>query len=242
MASEDRAGNGRLRIGMLLPSVNTVAEPQIGAMLPAGVSLHTTRLKLSGGSLAELQAMTDRLEEATDLLADAGVDLIAFHCTAVSMLDPAAAARVVERIAAVASCPAFSTADAITQALSSFQAKNIVLISPNRQATHEREVRFMQAQGFNVVGEACMDIADARSFADIEPDAFRRLAVANRNDRADAYLLSCTAVRASEVIEAIEAELGRPVVTSNQAMGWHALRTGNITERKSGFGKLFDQH
>ena len=76
----------RLRIGMLIPSVNTVVEPQINALLPDGVALHVTRLRLTGSSEGELRAMAANVEEGASLLADAGVDLIAFHCTAVSML------------------------------------------------------------------------------------------------------------------------------------------------------------
>ena len=41
----------RLRLGMLLPSSNRVAEPELPAMLPEGVAVHTTRLRLIGGWL-----------------------------------------------------------------------------------------------------------------------------------------------------------------------------------------------
>jgi maleate isomerase len=74
---------------MLLPSSNRVAESDIPAMLPKDVPLHTTRLKLTGSTLDELLAMTQDVETAVSLLADAGVDLIAFHCTAVSTFNPA---------------------------------------------------------------------------------------------------------------------------------------------------------
>ena len=45
------------KLGMLLPSGNQAAEPQFHAMLPAGVSLHTMRLKLTGSSEKDLLAM-----------------------------------------------------------------------------------------------------------------------------------------------------------------------------------------
>ena len=50
----------RARLGVLLPSGNQAAEPQFNAMLPAGVALHTTRLKLRGSSDKELLAMASR--------------------------------------------------------------------------------------------------------------------------------------------------------------------------------------
>ena len=78
----------RARIGMLLPSTNNAAEPQIQRMLPDGVAFHTTRLKLTGSSEADIMGMTERLEDGAKLLADASVDLIVFHCTAASTFRP----------------------------------------------------------------------------------------------------------------------------------------------------------
>ena len=75
----------RARIGMLLPSVNRAAEPQISEMLPDGVSLHTTRLRLLSSKEEHINEMVDDVERGAMMLADADVDLIVFHCTAASM-------------------------------------------------------------------------------------------------------------------------------------------------------------
>src|SRR5258708_24654134 len=74
----------RLQAGVLIPSGNSVAEPELRAMLPSGSSMLVTRLPLRGSSTIELTQMIDRLEAASELLADACVDVIVFHCTAVS--------------------------------------------------------------------------------------------------------------------------------------------------------------
>src|SRR5258708_39181554 len=88
----------RLRAGVLIPSGNPVAEPELRAMLPSGSSLLVTRLPLLGSSRAELIGMIDQLEAASKLLADAKVDVIVFHCTAVSTFSPHPAQGVRERI------------------------------------------------------------------------------------------------------------------------------------------------
>jgi maleate isomerase len=41
------------------------------------------------------------------------------------------------------------------------------------------------------------------------------------------------------MIETLERDLGKPVISSNQAMMWHALRSAGIREAVPGFGKLF---
>src|SRR5471030_2810839 len=88
----------RLRAGVLIPSGNSVAEPELRAMLPAQASMLVTRLPLRGSSRAELMRMLDDLEAASRLLADANVEVIAFHCTAVSTFAPDMAAGIRQRI------------------------------------------------------------------------------------------------------------------------------------------------
>lgn len=224
----------RATLGMMLPSVNTIAEPQIAAMLPAGVSLHTTRLRLIESNML---SMLDRLEEAVGLIADAHVDRIIFHCTAVSMHSPEIVGEITRRVAAVTSIPLVITSEAIVAALRALQASKIVLMTPYAPATNEREVRFLDHHGITVLRERGLGL-EGPQFAAVEPEQWYREVMALRDPQADAYFISCTAVRSADVIDALERDLGRPVITSNQGMLWGALRAAGITDRRSGFGRL----
>src|ERR1700683_703063 len=102
---------------MITPSVTTEAEPQIAAMLPPGVTLHTTRLKMIEDTPGQLLSMTERVEEGAALLADAGVDRILFHCTAVTTHDPGMAGRIRERIVQATGRPVAVTSEAVVAAL-----------------------------------------------------------------------------------------------------------------------------
>ena len=55
---------------------------------------------------------------------------------------------------------------------------------------------------------------------------------------ADAIFISCGALRSIEIIDELEARTGKPVVTSNQALAWHALRLAGIADRIEGHGRL----
>jgi len=232
----------RLRIGMLLPSSNRVAEPEIPAMLPEGVSLHTTRLKLAGSAREQLLAMTERVEDGAALLGDAGVDLIAFHCTAVSTFDPAMEGRLKQRITAVAKKPATATSEALVAAFRALGARRIVLVSPYIRDVNEREIAFFAHHEIAVLRDFGLALSGGEAFAKVDPGEWYRLALANRHDEAEAYFLSCTTIRAVPVISALERDLGKPVVTSNQALAWHALRTGGVRDQMPGFGELFMRH
>jgi maleate isomerase len=226
----------RAKLGMMLPSSNTIAEPQIAAMLPPGVSLHTTRLRLRSG--LEALGMLEKLEEAAQLMADAAVDRLIFHCTAVSMHSPEIPDQIAQRVRAITATPLTITSEAIVDALNTLGASKIVLMTPYDQATNDREVNFLKHRGVEVLRERGLGLQGGVEMAAIEPDQWYRDTLALRDPAADAYFISCTTIRSADVIEALEDALGKPVLTSNQAMLWRALRDSGIDDRIDGFGRL----
>ena len=232
----------RLRIGMLLPSGNAIIEPQVNAMLPQGVALYATRLPLRGSSQAELLAMARNVEEAARLLGDAGVGLIAFNCTAVSTYSKAMEADIRQRIASATGLPALMTSAAIVEALKTLRARKVVLLTPYIPEVNAREALFLRGEGLEVLSETGLGLNTNTEMARLAPDIWIELGRQNQDSRADAYLVSCTAVRSAEVIDALERELGRPVVTSNQAIAWHCLRSAGIHDKMPGFGMLLCRH
>jgi len=229
----------RARIGMLLPSVNRAAEPQITAMLPQGVGLHTTRLRLRSSNDEHINEMVSDVERGAEMLADAGVDLIVFHCTAASMFAPGFDDGIIERIANATGKDATSTSKGCLEAFELFGAKNITLTTPYVQQTNDREVAYLESHNVNVLSETGAGITgDGAAMLAIEPEEWRRRVNTQDEPRSQAAFISCTAVRAIEAIEPIEADIDKPVITSNQAMLWHALRRLGIDDRPQGFGRL----
>ncbi len=230
----------RARLGVLVPSGNVVAEPELRAMLPTGVGLFVTRLPLTGSSEPELLAMLDTLETGTRLLADARPDAIAFHCTAVSTFAPRMAGEIRVRMGSASAIPAFATADAILAALAALRAQRILLVTPYIEPVHQREIDYLTANGFQVTGGACMGVSTNAEMARIPPEAIADQATAAAgNVTADVCFVSCTAIRSAGLIESLEAALGIPVITSNQVLAWYSLRRFGITDARPGFGLLF---
>jgi maleate isomerase len=229
----------RARIGMLLPSVNRAAEPQITEMLPRGVSLHTTRLRLRASDDAAINEMVSDVERGAAMLADADVDLIVFHCTAASMFAPGFDDGIIERIENATGKNATSTSKGCLEAFELFGAKNITLTTPYTQETNDREVAYLASHNVKVLSETGAGIGgDGAAMLVIEPEEWRRRVNAQDEPDSQAAFISCTAIRAVEAIEPIEADIDKPVITSNQAMLWHALRKLGIDDRPQGFGRL----
>jgi len=234
----------RARLGVILPSGNTVAEPEIAAMLPPGIGLAVTRLPLRGSSERELMGMLDALEPATRLLADAQPGAIAFHCTATSTFAPTIACEIRRRMEqAAGGGRVFATADAILAALAVLRTRRVVLVTPYIESVHAREITWLEANGVVVAGGDRMGIDTNAEMACIAPAeiAGRARRAAVESGDTEAVFISCTAIRSAGVIATLEAELGLPVLTSNQAMVWHALRgILGIADRVPGFGRLLE--
>lgn len=226
------------RIGMLVPSGNILVEEQVRAMMPAEIALHVTRLPLTGSSEAALSAMIENLAQAAQMLADARVDLIAFNCTAVSTRSPDADADIARQITQATDTPAVTTGEALAKGLLALKARRIVLVTPYLDAIVERETAFFAHHGFEVLAAVGDGMDSNWEMASAPAQRWYDLTIANRDDRADAYVLSCTAIRSAEVIEALECALERPVLTSNQALAWLAARRAGVATAVPGFGVL----
>jgi len=228
----------RLRLGVIVPSGNVIAEPQIKAMLPPGVGALFTRLALRGSSDAELRRMEAGVEDAARLLADARVDRIVFHCTAVTTASPGSGAAIRQRITEATGIPGLVTSDALAAAFGALALRRVVLLSPYVQSVHQREIGFVEQLGLEVVGEAALGIDTNEEMARLSPDQLAEWALSHGNSEADGYFVSCTALRTAELIAPLERRLGRPVLTSNQAMVWHMLREAGLSGGDPGWGQL----
>jgi maleate isomerase len=232
---------GSKRLGVLVPSGNSVAETELRAMLPDDVAMLTTRLALLGSSEPELLAMLTDLDKAATLLGHAEPDAIAFHCTAVSTFAPHLAGEIRNRITAATGRQAIATADAILAALKVLRAKRVLLVTPYIEAVHRREIDFLADHGLTVTGGSCLGVDRNTEMAQIAPDAIAaQVREAASGAAADVCFISCTAIRSAGLIAGLEASLGMPVVTSNQVLIWHALRSLRVERRVTGFGRLFD--
>lgn len=227
----------KARIGMLYPSGGLIDyEPQ--QMAPEGMQFLTTRMTFRKTGLADDEAMVGDLEFHAGLLADAQVDLIAFNCTAASLV--AGPGAINARIRAATGLPSITTIEAVLAALDAAGLRRLALITPYPPEVVAAETDFFKQRGFSIVAEASHPCDDPVAQGTISPEAWLDLAQSVRASSADGLLISCAGIRVAPVLAAIEADFGRPVIASNQALLWHCLRQLAIQERPKGFGQLLE--
>ncbi len=232
--------NPQARIGLIIPSSNCLAEPQFQRYAPPGVGVHATRLRMTGKWHKPFNELKDTLAEASAALSDTNPGVIVFNCTANSMeAGLAGEARVLEVIQKASGCPAITTGQAITEALKLLRLKKLVLISPYVAKTNEHEVQFLREAGFEVIHDLGLGLRGGDQYINVTPQRWKEVAMENIRPETDGYLLSCTNTTMIEVIEDLEQSLKKPVVTSNQAALWAALRKLGVKARPNGLGQLF---
>ena len=207
---------------------------------PPGVQAHVTRLRMTGANHVPLAELLPRIVEASLALADARCDPIVFHCTASSMeAGVDGEAHLLEAMRNATRTQVATTATSTLAAMRALGLRRIALFSPYVTATHAHEVDFLEETGLSIVGGRCLGLSGSDEYLAVTPDDWLGIVSAETPGGADGVFLSCTNIHTPEVIEPLEGLLGRPVVTSNQAVLWHALRLRGIDDELTGLGRLF---
>jgi maleate isomerase len=230
----------RARIGVVIPSVNTVVEEWFPKVVPPGVSIHVSRVPISSAATAAaVEEMAAHEKAAIRLAADCAPDVIVHGCVAASVVrGPArdeAFALEVSSETGIRFCTATA---AIMSAFRCLGVRRICIASPYPAALDALERRFFEESGIEVTGTTSLGIGDTRDIARQSPREIHALGRRAWLDGSDALLISCLALRSHIVIAALERELQMPVITATQAALWAALRLADIDDPLPGYGRL----
>ena len=235
----------RARLGFLVPPGNPTVEPEMMQLVPSGVSLHFSRLIAQGptgtyqGQEERNRSYLDHLGESTDLLAMVKPDVIVLAHTASSYtLSPGAEAQLLADLSKRSQSQFTTAADAAKHALRHLGAQRVALATPYSEAMSEQGKRHLTQHGFQVVGYGRLD--NVRNIYEETAERAYRLARLADTPEAQAVFISGTGLPTLPVLAMLEADLGKPVISSATAMMWHALRLAGVGEAKPGFGRLLN--
>jgi maleate cis-trans isomerase len=229
-----------LRIGLIIPTSNRLSEPQFHRYAPEGVAIHTTRLRMTGPYESSLTELLPRAVAAAELLGDAKCDIIVFHCTGSSMRDGIEAEqKVIDAIQKATGRLATSTASALLAALEAMDARKIVLTAPYSEEGLEAERRFIESAGYEVLHGRAVGLNGSDGFVAEPSETWVQVAIEEQDPRADLMLMACTNLHTTDVIQEMEAAIGRPVLTSNQSTLWYCLRRLGRNDDIPELGQLF---
>uniref|UniRef100_A0AAU2JRK9 Maleate cis-trans isomerase n=1 Tax=Streptomyces sp. NBC_00049 TaxID=2903617 RepID=A0AAU2JRK9_9ACTN len=246
----------RVRLGVLTPHADVGPESELRAMAPLDVGLHAARVPFGGIGrggvmdptipLAPVRAFAEppQVDEAAELLAAAPVAAIAFAFTSSAYVIGARGeghmlTRLVERAHGL---PVVATCAATVEALRLLGVARLALVDPPwfDATLNDLGRGYYEEAGFEVPYAAPCELPSGQTL--IRPDALHDWVAARVPDAAEAVVIGGNGFRAVGAIEALEATLGRPVLTANQVLLWAALRAaGARTDGITGYGGLFSR-
>lgn len=230
----------RCKIGLLVPIDNLVIEPEFVETAPDGVTTHSTRLRTM-----KLPDMPTDAEPEAENLGVMGADVIAYACNASSFVDgPGGDERIANRLGELAGVPATTASTAMVRALHAVDAESAAVISPYADEEQRRLREFIEGNGVDVTTLTGMDLAadEPEGLAEMNEetaeDTYRRVRTADTGD-ADVVFVASTNIESFGRLNELEVDLGKPVMSTNQALLWHALQLANVTTDSINVGSLF---
>ena len=228
-----------IKIGLLIPPPNIVMEEEFnGVLLPKNITVHATRLKRSTPNLTleTLSEMEKSIEESVFLLNMANIDIIVFGCTSGSLLFGFGWDRkIIKRIKKQTKVAVTTTSTSVIEALKGLDLKKVGIITPYIEEINIKEKYFIENYGFEVVFVDGFKLLDSRMIPKITGRQILDFLEKFNLIHIDGIFISCTNLKTFNIIDFIEKKYSIPVVTSNQASLWNALR---ILDKKEKFDKL----
>jgi maleate isomerase len=235
----------RAAIGLVVLATDHTIEHEWRKLLTQdGVAFYESRVYNSPDITPErLMEMDARIAAAVALIRPGErIDVVAFGCTSAAMVigEEKVFARIHE------ARPGVACTTPITAALAALRALGVqraALLTPYVRAINDTMRDYIETRGVGVTRMASFEHANDNEVARIDA-ASLRAAVEHlaQNADVDAVFVSCTSLRIAGLIPELEARIGKPVISSNFAMAWHALRLAGVEDCEPHLGRLFALH
>ncbi|TQM38679.1 maleate cis-trans isomerase family protein [Pseudonocardia cypriaca] len=230
-------------VGILYPGYSAEDDYALAESLLGG-----PRLPLVHTLMREDAHRVDALLDigGDDVLADgvralgAPLDSVVWACTSGSFVfgwDGATAQ--VEALGAVAGVPASSTSFAFVDACARLGVSRVAVGATYPDDVAERFVAFLGVAGIEVLSLSAKGIITAAEVGTLPEETVLEFAAAADHPDAQAVLLPDTALHTIGLLDALDARVGKPVLTANQVSVWQGLRLAGADAPRRGFGTLF---
>jgi maleate isomerase len=239
----------RRTFAVLVPSTNTVVEPEFAAMAVPGVTCHTARIAIpnlavddDAGFLRLLDAIRAATDAAIEPALSCGPDALVLGMSAETFWDgPEGAAGMHRALEGRTGLPVTLASEAVTKALAALGGpRRLAILTPYMPVGDARVRTFFEAEGFEVVSIMGLRCASPQAIARVGAATLRDSVAALDGPGVEAIVQVGTNLPFAKIAAHAEFWLGKPVLAINTATWWWALRSNGIGDRVHGFGRLLE--
>jgi maleate isomerase len=238
----DQGRHWRAKLGFVVLAMEQTVEADVIRMTPPGVGIHFSRMPMSNeATLETLASMApDITDAAALLLPDAEPNVLCYTCNSGAMVIGETTVMH-SLLKAKETARPTTVMTGVVRALEALHAKKIVVATPYLDEINTVVHRFLTGWGFEVLELQGMNLKVNTEIDLVDPAFIKDYARSVDRPDADAVFICCGALRAVDIAQELEDELGKPVIVSNQAMMWDCLRLAGIPDAIEGYGRIF-QH
>jgi maleate cis-trans isomerase len=228
-------------IGLISPNFSDETLEDVYRILPRDI-------RIEGRALDVATYVDSEFEKAEQTFADLVRDLtrrpLDFLMVTgelfLSYKGPGSDRLILDLVKKITPVAASTVLTAVTRACRHLQMRRVVMASPFPADQDARLTRFLAHDGVEVIAHRCLGYNNSKVIWNLAPETGYDLAAALLRDHSDAdgVYIPCNKWRITSVIERIEKEFNKPVVTNTQAWIWEALKTMGVAQSTPGYGRL----
>ena len=231
------------RVGLLVPSSNTTVEPEFYRALPDDVTLHCARMFLQQITTDSIQRTAQDVDRESRGLASADVDVVVLGATAPSFINGLGYDReMCERIERACGKPAVTTSSALIDALRELGIQRISLGSAYTETVNGICANFLRSNDLEVVAMDGLNMEDNLAVGRLAAETAYEMGRSIDRPDSEAIVLACTNWRSMTIVDRLERDLGKPVLSTTQVSIWAALRRIGYPRNVCGYGRLLGEH
>ncbi|EMD28521.1 maleate cis-trans isomerase family protein [Amycolatopsis azurea] len=241
----------RLKVGVVVPSTNTSAQPELDALRPDGVTNHTGRMVIGDDPMVDepgfghvMHSIRLSTHPAIRSVTGCGPDCVIVGVSPESYWEGTAShGRVLDSMRdAAGGLPVTMSPDAITAALAAHDARRVAVITPYLPVGDDSVSRFFTDSGYDLLGLHGLGMPSPARISHVSEPELRDAVKEIDSADVEAIVQVGTNVAMARVAAAAEFWLGKPVLSNNVVLYWHALRRNGVTDSVRGFGSLLSEH
>lgn len=236
----------RKKIGVIIPSTNTIVEPDVYRMIVPGVTAHMSRIHIHNPDLSSNTAFEELLAglrveiaAAVTRLMTARPDYLMMGMSAETFWEGVEGnRRFKQQISELSGLPVATGAEACERALKLFNVRRIGVVTPYQPVADKNVTRFFSELGLEVVSLKGLRCPDAIAIAEVQEETLRQALIELDSDKVEALVQVGTNLSMVRLADEAERWLGKPVIAINAATWWMSLRDNDINDRIEGCGRL----
>ncbi len=237
----DGGAAAKAALGLIVLQSDLTLEAEFRTLFDVeGIALYHSRIPSAAEVTPETLAQMERDLPRTTSLLPSPLDVVGYGCTSgATIIGTQKVAEIVQQSHPDAKVT--NPISAVIAALHKLNARNIGLITPYIAPVSNAMRQYLEKSGINICEFASFEQVEEEIVARISPlSLFDAICQVGEHKNVDAVFASCTNLQSFSIIADAEAIIGKPVITSNQALAWHMIKLAGLSDEIFGPGKLFN--